>query len=257
MAELVKKTTKDSNRISPQMLGKALSRAKKHLPKCLQKKVQVLAKMVQDLSPRKRKAVVDLCDNNSKSRKEHKKDSKKRCDALTSDEIREVEDFYIRDDISRMPPGKKDYVSVTLPDVCSLDSCKCVDRVCNSCGITEPTDRLFEDLDEDSLVSYYQWQTVEGVVKKNLVECTIGEAKEHLQAQLRPFSRHVYNIRRQFQEVRHLKEELKQDEIIIHEDFSENFQLCHQRAIIASHWSNEAVMQYLLQWYTTKMTKSN
>ena len=44
MAELVKKTTKDSNRISPQMLGKALSRAKKHLPKCPQKKVQVLAK---------------------------------------------------------------------------------------------------------------------------------------------------------------------------------------------------------------------
>lgn len=78
MAELVKKTTKDSNRISPQMLGKALSRAKKHLPKCPQKKVQVLAKMVQDLSPRKRKAVVDLCDSNSKRRKEHEKDRRKK-----------------------------------------------------------------------------------------------------------------------------------------------------------------------------------
>ena len=58
---------------------------------------------------------------------------------------------------------------------------------------------------------------------------------------LRPFSCHIYNIRRQFQELRHLTEQLNQDEIIIHEDFSENFQLKHQREIMASHWSNEAV----------------
>ena len=70
--------------------------------------------------------------------------------------------------------------------------------------------------------------------------CTIAEAEEDLQAQLRPFSRHVYNIRRQFQELRHLKEQLSQDEIIIHEDFSENFQLKHQREIMKSHWSNES-----------------
>ena len=62
-----------------------------------------------------------------------------------------------------------------------------------------------------------------------------------MQAQLRLFSHHVYNIRRQFQELRHLKEQLRQDEIIIHEDFSENFQLKHQREIMESHWSNESV----------------
>ena len=51
--------------------------------------------------------------------------------------------------------------------------------------------------------------------QKNLVDCTIAEAKEDLQAQLRPFSRHVYNIRHQFQELRHLKEQLNRDEIIM------------------------------------------
>lgn len=274
------------------------------------------------------KGMVDLCDNKSKRRKDHNKDRKKRCDALTDDEIQMVQNFYVRDDISRMLPGKKDYVSVKLPDgkrghrqkrlllfkigeahelfkeesnvqigkskfaelrppqvipssafdqevcickyhenidlilqglsrlgtsdcisseeavaqtVCSLDSCKCIDRVCDSCGVTELTDRLFEGQDEDDSILYYQWQKVEGVVKKNLVDCTIAEAKEDLQAQLRPFSRHVYNIRRQFQELRHLKEQLNQDEIIIHEDFSENFQLKHQREIMKSHWSNESV----------------
>ena len=328
MAELMKKTAKSTSKVSPQMFGKALSRAKKHLPRCPERKVQVLAKMVQDLSPRKRKAVVDLCDNNSKRRKEQDKERKKRCDALTDDEVQQVQDFYLRDDISRMLPGKKDYVSVKQADgkrehrqkrllllkigeahelfkeesnvqigkskfaelrppqvipstsfdqevcickyhenidlllhglsrlgtsdctsseeavaqtACSLDSCKCIDRVCDSCGVTELTDHLFEGLDEDDSISYYQWQKVEGVVKKHLVDCTIAEAKEDLQAQLRPFSRHVYNIRRQFQELRHLKEQLNQDEIIIHEGFSENFQLKHQREIMASHWSNESV----------------
>ena len=98
------------------MFGKSLSRAKKHLPKCPERKVQVLPKIVQDLSPRKRKAVVDLYDNNFKRRKEYSKDRKKRCDALTDHEIQKVQNFYLREDISRMLPGKKDYVSVKLAD---------------------------------------------------------------------------------------------------------------------------------------------
>ena len=69
------------------MFGKALSRARKHLPKCPERKVQVLAKIVQDVFPRKRKAVGDLCDNNFKRRKECSKDRKKRCDALIDHEI--------------------------------------------------------------------------------------------------------------------------------------------------------------------------
>ena len=115
---MIKKTSKTCSQVSPQTFGKALSRAKKHLPKCPERKVQVLAKIVQDLSPRKRKAVVDLCDNKFKRRKEHSKDRKKRCDALTDDEIQKVQNFYLREDISRMLPGKKDYVSVKLLHVC-------------------------------------------------------------------------------------------------------------------------------------------
>ena len=60
--------------------------------------------------------MVDLCDNKFKRRKEHSKDRKKRCDALTDDEIQKVQNFYLREDISRMLPGKKDYVSVKLAD---------------------------------------------------------------------------------------------------------------------------------------------
>ena len=75
----------------------------------------MLAKMVENLSPRKRKAVVDLCDSNLQQRKEQEKDRKKRCDAFTG-EVKLVQNFYARDDISRMLPGKKDYVSVKQAD---------------------------------------------------------------------------------------------------------------------------------------------
>ena len=36
----------------------------------------------------------------------------KRSDSLLEDEIRQIEEFYLRDDISRILPGKKDKVSV-------------------------------------------------------------------------------------------------------------------------------------------------
>ena len=338
----MKKATKSTSKVSPKAFGKAINRAKKHLPKSPERKVLLLAKMVESLSPRKRKAVVDLCDSNLKRRKEQEKDRKKRCDAFTDDEVKMVQNFYVRDDISRMLPGKKGYVSVKQADgkrehrqkrvlllkigeahelfkeessvkigkskfaelrppqvlpssafdqevcickyhenidlllhglsrlgtserisseeavaqtVCSLDSCKCIDRVCDICGVTELTDHLFEGLDEDDSMTYYQWHKVEGVVKKHLVDCTIAEAKEDLQAQLRPFSRYVYNIRRQFQELRHLKEQLNEDEIIIHEDFSENFQLKHQQEIMASHWSNESVTVFTAVVYYKDVNK--
>ena len=105
-------------------------------------------------------------------------------------------------------------------------------------------------------MTYYQWHKVKGVVKKHLVDCTIAEAKEDLQAQLRPFSRHVYNIRHlQFQELRHLKEHLNEDEIIIHEDISENFQLTHQREIMESHRSNELVTVFTAVGYCKDVNK--
>ena len=73
------------------------------------------------------------------------------------------------------------------------------------------------------------------------MEATVAEATEHLQSLLAPFSRHVYNVRLQFKELKYLKENLPNDKIIIHEDFSKNFQVKQQREVMASHWTNENV----------------
>ena len=313
---------------SPQSLGKAVSRVKRSLPKQDKKKTQVISEVVNSLSPRKRRAVLETCDTAVKRRKSE--DGRKtRSDALSKEEIKLVEEFFKRDDISRMCPGKKDFVSVKTPEgrelrqkrllllnvnevyqlfkkeepglkigkskfaslrprqvismsirdqevcmckyheninmildglknilpnvpkscedllgktVCSLDQVKCMDRECDDCGISKPLDDLFRGTDEHAATSYYQWETCEdGRVRKELVESTLADAKEDLMEQLQPFGRHVYNIRRQFAELKYLKENLQIGEVIIHEDFAENFQMKHQREVMAAHWSNDTV----------------
>lgn len=62
-----------------------------------------------------------------------------------------------------------------------------------------------------------------GRVKKLLVVSNVVGAK----GDLKTFGRYVYNVRRQFQELRHLKDCLPTGEVIIHENFAENFQLKH------------------------------
>ena len=65
--------------------------------------------------------------------------------------------------------------------------------------------------------------------------CTIADAKGDLISQFKPFGRHAYNIWRQFKDLRHLKDSLEQGEVIVHEGFSENFQVKHQRVVMAAH----------------------
>lgn len=116
-----------------------------------------------------------------------------------------------------------------------------MDRECSNCGFYQFLDELF-DTDNELPVSYYQWRTpADGRRKKLLVVSNVVEAKEDLKAQLAPFGRHVYNFCRQFHKLRHLKDCLPAGEVIIHEDFAENFQLKHQSEIMAALKSIESV----------------
>ena len=117
-----------------------------------------------------------------------------------------------------------------------------IDRECNECEITKPLDNLFTSVKEETTTSFYQWEICEdGRVQKELIQCTIADAKEELSEQLQSFGRQVHNIERQFAELKYLKENLQMGEVIIHEDFAENFQMKYQRQVMAAHWSNDTV----------------
>ena len=54
-------------------------------------------------------------------------------------------------------------------------------------------DDLFNGIDEDISVCYYQWSTSgDGRVMKHLVDCTVADAKEDLAVQLQQFQELKY-----------------------------------------------------------------
>lgn len=129
-----------------------------------------------------------------------------------------------------------------------------MDRECSNCGFYQVLDELF-DTDNELPVSYYQWRTpANGRRKKLLVVSNVVEAKEDLKAQLAPFGRHVYNFCRQFHKLRHLKDCLPAGEVIIHEDFAENFSL-NIKVKSWLHSSRTKVSQFLQLLHTSETQK--
>lgn len=60
----------------------------------------MIAKVVGDMPPGKREVVLEVCNNSVKRRKLEEANRKRRSDALSDDEVKEIEEFYLRDDIS-------------------------------------------------------------------------------------------------------------------------------------------------------------
>ena len=52
-------------------------------------------------------------------------------------------------------------------------------------------------------------------MRNELLDGTVADAKEKLTAQLHIFGRHVHKIKRQYEELKYLKENLKHGEVII------------------------------------------
>lgn len=84
-----------------QTFGKAMARIKKALPASPRKKVAIVKKLAYDTLSHK-------CSNLYKVNRQGTV-------ALTNETKQKVIDFYIRDDISRQAPGKRDYKSIKNP----------------------------------------------------------------------------------------------------------------------------------------------
>ena len=80
-------------------------------------------------------------------------------------------------------------------------------------------------------MQYFQWTTVDGHVTKQQTILSQLEAVTEPYDQLKPFSRHVYDGNRQHAELRQLKANLRPGEIILHEDFPENYAIKYQNEI--------------------------
>ena len=122
-----KQQDSDSNQDTPdqqqrafltvQSKGKALSRAKKGLPHDDIKRAAVLQEMVHEhsdsLTPQSKKRFLQNFFH-PKRQKLCFGDRQKRSDSISPELVQHIHDFYQRDDISRMLPGKKDSKNVTI-----------------------------------------------------------------------------------------------------------------------------------------------
>ena len=85
--------------------------------------------------------------------------------------------------------------------------------------------------------------------KKMMKNRTIEEVTEHLIKLLSDFSIHNLTNINQLNNFKQAKKNLKPNELIISENFSENYSLKHQNEIMLTQWSQEelfcATAQYL------------
>lgn len=137
---------------------------------------------------------------------------------------------------------------------CSLDRRQCMLRDCDSCYENVVQYNQSGMPNDEAVVVWSQWTTVnqeyekEGkaktakVTKKLVKRGTLKELKSSFSDSVKTvLAPHVYKIRHQFRAYRHLKETLDVNEVVIHIDFSENYQCKHAAEIQSAHFgaSNE------------------
>ena len=116
-------------------------------------------------------------------------------------------------------------------------ACNAKSQTCmyNNCGICkEKSFEVSNDIINDT-VTWHAWRAAEkeivkdgkdkqiSVVVKELQSGTVGDLLEVFSSDLLRYKRHFFNIYNQFQYYRGLKSNLKEDECLIHVDFSENY----------------------------------
>ena len=133
---------------------------------------------------------------------------------------------------------------VTVRDIYNED---CVWRKCEKCT-PKSIEKLFPFKDTDDIIEYFQWETVMvernekenyRTTKKLMKTGTVADVIIHLEELLADFSIHNHTNINQLHNFKQAKKNLKEKELIISEDFSENYSLKQQNEIMSAHWSQE------------------
>ena len=115
-----------------------------------------------------------------------------------------------------------------LENVCSIKTYDCCNDNCEQRCNFRNTEDILNALEGVSEVKYAGWVRREKHCQNDEVvdsgDDVIVMSKEILTKSLKM---HVYNIKRQYSELKHLEANLKEDEIIISVDFSKNYNKQH------------------------------
>lgn len=138
----------------------------------------------------------------------------------------------------------------TLDDLLKELCCDVRNENCleGSCELCKKKEVQILDFDADELASYEKWKTkrvevtVKGLKKlchktvKETIECKKGELLNAFKESIKSFLIHTRNIIHQYNSVDTIKKNLSSDEILIHIDFSENYNCKYGREIQSAHF---------------------
>ena len=156
---------------------------------------------------------------------------------------------------ARNEPLEIDYKLIANADsiwketVCDIYNEDCIWRKCEKCN-PRSIEQLFPFTDTSTIIEYFQWETVMverngkkdfRMTKKVMKIGTIEEVINHLIELRVDFSVHNHTNINQLHNFKQAKKNLKPNELIISEDFSENYSLKHQNEIMSTHWSQDEI----------------
>ncbi|KAJ2953949.1 hypothetical protein O0L34_g1586 [Tuta absoluta] len=141
---------------------------------------------------------------------------------------------------------------------CDPKSVNCLERKCLAC---KDKYLSYTISNEEQTFNYWEWAktkyeyTKRGQVKtsfktvKTKKTAPTKEIINKLEEQLKPFMKHCMRIITQYRIMKQLKENLKEDEAIVHCDFSENYGTKCNREIQASHFARDQITLHTVVIY--------
>lgn len=92
-------------------------------------------------------------------------------------------------------------------------------------------------------------------IQKVQTEGTVDDALEDLEVQLPPFLEHVLIKRQQARFFKDKLEHLAEEEAVVQVDFAENYSCKYQGEVKPAHWSQDQVILFTVEVWTTSGDK--
>lgn len=152
---------------------------------------------------------------------------------------------------------------------CDIYNLDCLQRKCTTC---KNRHLIYQEIDNSAKVLYWAWEKQKNSYTKNGIEKTAVTVEKvrhqveplilikQFETSLKPFLNHCANIRNQTDAIKEIKQNLTENDCLIHMDFSENYSAKYNSEIQSVHFGGSrkqmtlhtAVLYFNIDGQTTK-----
>ena len=148
----------------------------------------------------------------------------------------------------------EDPIELMNSSVCTVKDFKCISGQCAQCPGSSLTHDIGKAISNTQAISYYRRETTDKHMKK-VQKVGSGEYVVELLNEIifgEKFCRHCYNIYRQYSELKFMKKNLKENEVILSVDFSRNYENKQVHEVQSAYFGHENFTLYTAACYFHK-----